>query len=81
MNEGDGAHRCAAGDDGATGGRRDAPVWRHFLTETVEVVGDRPTARWLCEVAAGAEAEEFVALLDDRPTERMIAHLDAMVAR
>jgi release factor glutamine methyltransferase len=66
-------------DDGRAG--IDAPVWRHFLTETVEVVGDRPTARWLCEVAAGADAEEFLLQLDDRPTERMIAHLDAMVAR
>ena len=81
MSAGDGVRRHPGPDDGATGGRGDAPVWRHFLTETVEVVGDRPTARWLCEVASGADAEEFIALLDDRPTERMIAHLDAMVAR
>ena len=42
-------------------------------------VGERPAARWLCEVASGADRIEDV--LDEPATQRMVAHLDAMVAR
>jgi release factor glutamine methyltransferase len=56
--------------------------WRDLWAETAATVGDRSSARWLCEVAASAaDGDEFIAMLDDEPTARMIAHLDAMLAR
>lgn len=54
-------------------------TWRELLAETERRVGDRPAARWLCEVASGGDRVEDV--LDERATVRMVAHLDAMVAR
>lgn len=54
-------------------------TWRELLAETTERVGERPAARWLCEVASGADRVEDV--LDEPATERMVAHLDAMVER
>ena len=39
------------------------------------------SARWLCEVASGADGDEFRAALDEPATERMVHHLDAMLAR
>jgi len=57
-------------------------AWRDLLAQTEHAVGDRQRARWLCEVASGASgSEEFLTLLDDAATVRMVAHLDAMVAR
>ncbi len=53
--------------------------WRQLLAETTAAVGERPAARWLCEVASGADRIEDV--LDEPATQRMVAHLDAMVAR
>ena len=53
--------------------------WRELLAETVERVGERPAARWLCEVASGADRIEDV--LDEPATQRMVAHLDSMLAR
>jgi release factor glutamine methyltransferase len=44
-------------------------------------VGDRAAARWLCEVATGLTADEFTGSLDEPVTERMVAHLDAMLVR
>ncbi|MET0577337.1 MAG: peptide chain release factor N(5)-glutamine methyltransferase [Ilumatobacteraceae bacterium] len=41
--------------------------------------GDRPAARWLCEVASGAD--RFDDILDEQATDRMVAHLDAMLVR
>jgi release factor glutamine methyltransferase len=39
-------------------------------------------ARWLCEVAsASLDGDDFLARLDERPTVRMVSHLDSMVAR
>ena len=35
----------------------------------------------MCEVATAIEGDEFIAGLDEQATERMVAHLDAMVAR
>lgn len=55
--------------------------WRHLLAETTDVVGDRNHARWMCEVASGCGSTEFAAELDQPPTHRMVAHLDAMIAR
>ena len=53
--------------------------WRALLAETTATVGDRPAARWLCEVASGADRIEDV--LEEDVTQRMVAHLDAMLAR
>jgi release factor glutamine methyltransferase len=50
-----------------------------LLAETAERVGERPAARWLCEVASGADQLDEV--LEEPATQRMVAHLDAMVAR
>ena len=54
---------------------------RDLLTSTADVLGDRAAARWLCEVAVGLDGDELTAELDAPVTERMVAHLDAMVAR
>jgi release factor glutamine methyltransferase len=59
----------------------DAVTWRTLLNETIEVLGERPQARWICETACGLDGDEFVAELDEPATERMVAQLDAMVAR
>lgn len=56
-------------------------TWRQLWSETTGVVGDRAAARWLCEVASGADGDEFRDVLDEPATERMVAHLDAMLAR
>ena len=59
----------------------DSLTWRTLLAQSTEVLGDRPAARWLCETACGLDGDEFVAALDEPATERMVAHLDRMVAR
>jgi len=59
----------------------DAVTWRTLLNETIEVLGERPQARWICETACGLDGDEFLAELDEPATERMVAQLDAMVAR
>jgi release factor glutamine methyltransferase len=64
------------GDVGAT------VTWRELWAETSDVVGDRVQARWLCEVAsASLDGDDFLGRLDERPTVRMVSHLDSMVAR
>lgn len=55
--------------------------WRELLNDTTVSVGDRQHARWMCEVASGADGAEFLAALDLPATERSVAHLDAMIAR
>jgi release factor glutamine methyltransferase len=52
-------------------------LWQH----TADLLDDRAAARWLCEVATSAHGEEFVAALDEPATQRMVAHLDAMLER
>ncbi len=59
--------------------REDGVTWRELYAETAAAVGDRPAARWLCEVASGADRLDDV--LHEPATVRMVAHLDAMVAR
>ncbi|MDJ0769363.1 MAG: peptide chain release factor N(5)-glutamine methyltransferase [Ilumatobacter sp.] len=54
---------------------------RELWAQTADVVGTRHEARWLCEVAVGATGDEFILVLDEPVTERMVAHLDAMLAR
>ena len=57
-------------------------TWRQLWAETADAVGDRNRARWLCEVAsASVDGDEFLARLDESATERMVSHLDTMVAR
>ncbi len=55
--------------------------WRALWSDAEAIVGDRTKARWLCEVASGMGGDEFRASLDEPATERMVAHLDAMLAR
>lgn len=60
----------------------DTVTWNELWAQTTEAVGDRQHARWLCEVAsAAADGDEFVARQREPATQRMVAHLDAMVAR
>jgi release factor glutamine methyltransferase len=54
---------------------------RELIAQTSEVVGERHEARWLVEVATALDGPELDAALDDPVTERMVAHLDGMVAR
>lgn len=57
-------------------------TWRVLLDETTAVVDDRVHTRWLCEIAsASVDGTDFLSRLDEPATERMVAHLDAMVAR
>jgi release factor glutamine methyltransferase len=56
-------------------------TWRELWAETTEVLGDRNHARWMCEVASGADGADFLAAVDEPATNRMVAHLDAMIAR
>jgi len=62
---------------------RDAATltWRRLWAETSEQLRDRQHARWMCEVASGFDGAEFIEALDDAPTQRMVAHLDTMLAR
>lgn len=48
---------------------------------TADVVGERHVARWLVEVATALDGDELRDSLDDALTERMVAHLDSMLAR
>lgn len=60
----------------------DGPVtWRALWDDTTGRVGDRQRARWLCEEASGAFGDEFRDVIDEPATDRMLAHLDAMLAR
>lgn len=54
---------------------------RVLWAQTSEVLGARHEARWLCEVATALDGAEFDAALDEPVTERMVHHLDSMVAR
>lgn len=58
-----------------------ARVWRDHWDDVAAVVGSRVEARWICEEASGAFGADFGEVLDEVPTVRMIAHLDAMLAR
>ena len=56
-------------------------TWRDLWQQTIDVLGERGPARWLCETACGLDGDEFTAALDEPATERMVAQLDTMVAR
>ncbi len=66
---------------GAVAEPADIVTARQLWQQTATAVGNRHEARWLVEVAIGADGDEFDAVLDEPSTERMVAHLDAMVAR
>lgn len=55
--------------------------WRVLLAQTSALLSESSSARWLCETASGLSGEEFLSRLDEPATQRMVAHLDAMVAR
>lgn len=63
----------------STGSTDGTLSWRTLLAETRGRIGDEPSARWLCEEASGAD--DLSVILDEPATGRMVAHLDAMVAR
>ena len=54
---------------------------RALWARTAELLDARHEARWLCEVACSVDGDEFDAALDEPVTERMVAHLDSMLAR
>jgi hypothetical protein len=54
---------------------------RELWSQTSAVLGARHEARWICEVAVALDGDEFDRALDEPVTARMVAHLDAMVAR
>lgn len=54
---------------------------RDLWDETAAVLGERHAARWFCEVATALDGPAFDAALDEPVTERMVGHLDSMVAR
>ena len=54
-------------------------IWHELVARTTAQLADRQAARWLCEVASGADRIDDV--LDEPVTNRMVAHLDTMLAR
>lgn len=54
---------------------------RDAWADTAAQLGSRPEARWMLEVACNLDGAEFDASLDLALTERMVAHLDSMLAR
>lgn len=54
---------------------------RELITQTTDLLGARNEARWLVEVATSLDGGDLDAALDEPVTVRMVAHLDAMVAR
>lgn len=46
-------------------------TWRVLVAEIASVIGSDQEARFICEHAAGLSAGEFVAVLDELPTNRM----------
>jgi release factor glutamine methyltransferase len=52
-----------------------------LIDQTADLLGARHEARWLVEVATALDGDELDAALDEPVTVRVVAHLDAMVAR
>ncbi len=61
--------------------RADGLTLRAAWAETAGVLDSRHEARWLCEVATSLDGDEFADELDSLLTDRMVQHLDGMVAR
>jgi release factor glutamine methyltransferase len=60
-------------------GDRSRVTWRELFGQATTRLGERRAARWMCEVASGADCLDDV--LDEPATPRMVAHLEAMLAR
>jgi release factor glutamine methyltransferase len=58
---------------------REQPTIASLRAETELALGDAAEARWICEVAFAHRP--LTDILHERATDRMVAHLDAMVAR
>ena len=72
------ARQLAERRDGVTG---HGVTWRELWPRPTATVGERTEARWLCEVATSAStATSSCTCSTSRRRERMVAHLDAMVA-
>lgn len=56
-------------------------TWRQLLVETRKHLGDGQHAKWICQRASGASGGEWLGLLEEKATNRSVAHLDSMVAR
>jgi release factor glutamine methyltransferase len=52
-----------------------------LIDQTADLLGARHEARWLVEVATALDGDDLDAALDEPVTVRVVAHLDAMVAR
>jgi release factor glutamine methyltransferase len=59
----------------------DTVTWAQLWRQTEQVLGSRTEARWLCEHASGLDGDEFVEVLGEEATVRMVNHLDTMVSR
>lgn len=59
----------------------DTLTLRQLWDQTSSVLGSRPEARWICEVATALDGAEFDASLDQHVTDRMVQHHDTMVGR
>ena len=59
----------------------DTLTLRRLWDQTARVLGSRPEARWICEVATALDGSEFDASLDRPVTDRMVQHHDIMVGR
>jgi release factor glutamine methyltransferase len=59
----------------------DVTVTFRQLWDQTASVAPRHEARWLCEVATALDGDRFLAALDEPATERMVAHLESMLAR
>ncbi|MGA1419374.1 MAG: peptide chain release factor N(5)-glutamine methyltransferase [Ilumatobacteraceae bacterium] len=64
-----------------SGDATDASTWREVLVDTQQALGSERDARLLCEHAAGLDAREFSASLEEPVTQRMALHLRDMVRR
>lgn len=56
-------------------------TWRELHAETASRVGSLDEARWICQRAGGFESSEWRDALTEPVTERVVARLDAIVAR
>lgn len=52
-----------------------------LVAQTAVAIGSRHEARWLCEVATGRDGAELEAAAHEPANQRMVAHLDSMLAR
>ena len=56
-------------------------TWRDMVADLAGVVGDKNSARWMCETASGCDADEFRDIQDEWVPERAGLHIQAMTRR